>query len=70
MLMPIQPLIRCVQTVREGLGLPHAAIAETGPEGAALIEMVAEEFQTSKDAARVRLLQKKMLQTGGWESLL
>lgn len=70
MLIPIQPLIRRVQKMREEFDLPHASIAESEPEGVALIETIADEFQTSKDAARVRLLQRKMLQTTAWESLL
>jgi len=70
MLIPVQPLVRCVQGVREKLGLPHSAISEAGPEGAALTDAVARDFQTSKNAAKVRLLQKRMLQPGAGQSLL
>jgi hypothetical protein len=70
MLVPITPLVELVRSLRQRLGMEHAAISSQSREGLQIITEVAEAFQTSKDAARVRLLQKKILNSGSMQSLI
>jgi hypothetical protein len=70
MLVPITPLLELVRTSRQKLCMEHAAIPSQSPEGLQIIAEVAQFFQTSKDAARVRLLQKRILSSDTTQSLL
>jgi hypothetical protein len=70
MLIPFTPLVASVQEFRKQNKIEYAAISEQSTEGVELITAVARRFQTSRDASRVRLLQRKMLVSGNWESLL
>lgn len=70
MLIPMTPLLTLVRGSRQRLGTEHAAISSQSDEGAKIIAEVAQAFQTSKDAARVRLLQKKILSSSTTQSLL
>lgn len=64
-LMPATPLIDLVQRFRKKNGLLLSNIALSCEAGQRLIEAVAEHFQTSHDAARVRLLKKRCLSDQG-----
>lgn len=65
-LMPAGPLIDAVQAFRAQNALPLTNFTLNSDAGQRLIEAIAAAFQTSKDAARVRLLQKRILNdTGG-----
>lgn len=70
MLIPISPLVRCVQKFRQEQHMEHAAISVQSSGGVELIQVVSQAFQTSRDAARVRLLQKEILTCGQGASLL
>ena len=70
MLIPMTQLVECVQEFRKQRKLEHAAISEQSVPGADLIRVIASSFQTSRDAARVRLLQRKFLSSGQTSSLL
>ncbi len=70
MLIPFTPLVACVQGFRKQQNMEHTALAEQSGAGAELIKIVSRTFQTSRDAARVRLLQKKILSAGQGASLL
>ena len=65
MLMPAGPLIETVQSFRKDNGLLLTNLAVNSEVGQRLIETVASTFQTSKDAARVRLLKKQILTDSG-----
>jgi hypothetical protein len=69
LLIPLNPLVECVKRFRAECGSKHAGISEQSQEGEDLITRVAKSFRTSRDAARVRLLQKSVLRSGAWESL-
>jgi hypothetical protein len=64
-LMPAGPLIDTVQTFRKENGLVLSNLALNSEAGQRLIETVAARFQTSRDAARVRLLKKRILTDSG-----
>jgi hypothetical protein len=70
MLMPISSLIDTVKDFRKRNDLALRSISEGSAVGKELVAEIARVFQTSKDAARVRLLQKKMLSFPGFEALL
>jgi hypothetical protein len=70
MLIPFTPLVASVQEFRKQNKIEYAAISEQSTAGVELIAAVARRFQTSRDASRVRMLQRKMLVSGNWESLL
>ena len=70
MLVPITPLLGLVRTSRQKLGMEHAAISSQGRERLQNIAEVAQSFQTSNDAARGRLLQKKIMSPDTTQSLL
>jgi hypothetical protein len=54
-----------VQAFRRDNGLARSNLALNSGAGQRLIDTVAAAFQTSKDAARVRLLKKRILTDGG-----
>jgi hypothetical protein len=60
-LMPAAALVDAVQRFREERHLTFSNLALNSDSGQQLIDIVASSFQTSKDAARVRLLKKGML---------
>lgn len=70
MLIPISHLVRSVQEFRRQRNLEHSAISEQSAAGAEIIGAISRAFQTSRDAARVRLLQSKFLTSGHGISLL
>jgi hypothetical protein len=59
--MPAGPLIDTVQAFRRDNGLALSNLALNSDAGQRLIDAMAAAFQTSKDAARVRLLKKRIL---------
>lgn len=61
LLIPVTPLVKTVRDFREKNGLPFGILSAASFEGQALIEAVCDAYQTSRDAARVRLLQKRFL---------
>ena len=65
-----QELLDIVRAYRITLSIEHAAISEQSAEGIAIIDEISRVFQTSRDAARVRLLQKKIMHSGSGQSLL
>jgi hypothetical protein len=64
-LMPAGPLIDTVQGFRAQNGLLLSNLALDSDAGQRLIGAVASTFQTSRDAARVRLLKKRILTDAG-----
>ena len=64
-LIPGGPLIDTVQAFRRDNGLPLSNLALNSEAGQRLIDTVPAAFQTSKDAARVRLLKKRILTDAG-----
>jgi hypothetical protein len=64
-LMPASPLIDTVQAFRRDNGLTLSNLALNSDAGQRLIDAVSARFQTSKDAARVRLLKKRVLTDAG-----
>jgi hypothetical protein len=64
-LMPVGTLIDTVQVFRAENALPLSNLALDSQAGRQLINVVASTFQTSKDAARVRLLKKRILSDAG-----
>lgn len=61
LLMPSGELTRVVRAYRDVADFKYADIAVDSDHGRALIERVMGEFQVSKDAARVRMEQRKIL---------
>jgi hypothetical protein len=64
-LMPSSALVESVKRFRDENKLPYANLAPSSEHGQHLIALVASTFQTSRDAARVRLLKKGILAEGG-----
>ena len=64
-LMPAGPLIETVLAFRRDNGLALSNLALNSDAGQRLIDAVSAMFQTSKDAARVRLLKKRILTDAG-----
>jgi hypothetical protein len=60
-LIPVGALLETVKTFRAANNLVLANLTLNSKEGQALIASVATTFKTSKDAARVRLLKKRIL---------
>jgi len=60
-LMPAAALIETAQAFRRRNQLPFSNLVVNSDTGRALIELVASRFQTSKEAARIRLLKKEVL---------
>jgi len=63
-LMPVAALLETVKRFREDKKLPYANLAAGSEHGQQLITMVTSTFQTSRDAARVRLLKRGVLADG------
>ncbi len=61
-LIPLTALISTVRDFREKRRLTLRPISADSAEGEELIEIVASIFQTSQDAARVRMMQKNILE--------
>lgn len=61
LLMPASALVETVRRFREEQGALYEPLVLTSGRGAQLIERVAATFQTSRDAARVRLLKRGIL---------
>lgn len=62
LLMPLSSLTEVVKAFRKGHNLFSSSLSLDSSEGQELIQSVSIAFQTSRDAARVRLLQKRLLQ--------
>ena len=65
LLMPVNALIDTAQAFRAEKSLPFGPPTVRSKEGQELITTVARKFQTSQDAARVRLLKKGILSDAG-----
>lgn len=65
LLMPRGALQREVQAVSAGRGLSPGTIGAQSTDGAAMIARIATVFKVSRDAARVRLMQRAYLVGGG-----
>lgn len=61
LLMPTSALVQEVRVFREEEGAVYDPLVLNSDRGARLIDRTATAFQTSKDAARVRLLKKDIL---------
>jgi hypothetical protein len=64
-LMPATALLETVQVFRASRRLPFSNLLVNSDAGQELIAVIASTFQTSKDAARVRLLKKDLLSDSG-----
>lgn len=64
-LMPITSLARVVKDFRQEHNIPFGALSLLSNEGQELIQTVVKAFHISRDAARVRLLQKRFLRDDG-----
>ena len=64
-LMPATALIETAQAFRAKHRLPFSNLVVNSEAGQELIALVASTFQTSRDAARVRLLKKEILGDSG-----
>ena len=63
--MPAGALMETVKRFREDQKIPYANLALDSEYGRQLITQVTVVFQTSRDAARVRLLKKGILAETG-----
>lgn len=63
-LMPATALVETAQAFRAANRLPFANLAVNSDVGQRLIALVASTFQTSREAARIRLLKKDILTEG------
>jgi hypothetical protein len=63
-LMPVGALVQTAKRFREDKKIPYANLTLASDHGQQLIALVTSTFQTSKDAARVRLLKKGVLTEG------
>jgi hypothetical protein len=64
-LMPVGALVETVKRFREDKKIPYANLVLASEQSQQLITLVTATFQTSKDAARVRLLTKGILAETG-----
>ncbi len=64
-LMPVGALVETVRRFREEQKIPYANLVLDSEHGRQLITQVTVAFQTSRDAARVRLLKKDFLAETG-----
>lgn len=64
-LMPVGALVETVKRFREDKKIPYANLVLDSEHGRQLITQVTMAFQTSRDAARVRLLKKGFLAETG-----
>jgi hypothetical protein len=69
LLMPAGPLIEQVREFRRVRDLDLAALSDRSLDGAALVEEVAQRFQVAPEAARVRLLQHRIIASSDTGSL-
>lgn len=60
-LMPVGALIETVRRFRDENKIPYANLTLDSEHGQQVIKLVTTTFQTSRDAARVRLLKKRLL---------
>jgi hypothetical protein len=65
LLMPASALVETVQLFREEENVPYDPLLASSDLGARLIDRMARTFQTSRDAARVRLIKRRVLQDMG-----
>jgi hypothetical protein len=63
--MPVAALVETVKRFREDNKIPYASLFLDSEHGRQLITQVTVTFQTSRDAARVRLLKKGILAEAG-----
>jgi len=63
-LMPASALLETVKRFREEKNLPYANLVVGSEHGQQLITLITSTFQTSRDAARVRLLKRGVLADG------
>lgn len=64
-LMPAGALVETVQRFRQEKAIPYENLTVGSEHGQQLITLVTAAFQTSRDAARVRLLKRGVLADGG-----
>lgn len=64
-LMPSSVLLQTVKRFREERKIPYANLTLASDHGQQLITLVTSTFQTSRDAARVRLLKRGILADAG-----
>ena len=69
LLMPKDPLILAVRRFRHERDLDHVALSDHSFDGAVLIDEIVKQFQTSWEAARIRLLQQRVLISNDTRSL-
>ena len=63
--MPVGALVETVRRFREDQKVPYANLVLDSEHGRQLITQLTVTFQTSRDAARIRLLKKGILTEGG-----
>lgn len=64
-LMPSSALVETVKRFRDEKQIPYANLTASSEHGQQLITLVTSTFQTSRDAARVRLLKRGILADAG-----
>lgn len=64
-LMPATAVLETVKRFRDEKKLPYANLVAGSEQGQQLITLVTSKFQTSRDAARVRLLKRGILADAG-----
>lgn len=69
-LMPSTASRECIRNYLQGKGLSITRLGVVSAEGQGLITAIVERFAVSRDAARIRLLQKGALSEGGTEGSL
>ncbi len=69
-LMPATAIREAIRSYLQGKGLSIARFGAASGEGQGLITAIVERFAVSRDAARIRLLQKGALSEGGTEGSL
>lgn len=69
-LMPSTAIRESIRNFLQGKGLSITRFGVASVEGKGLIAVIAERFAVSRDAARIRLLQKGALSEGGTEGSL
>lgn len=66
-LMPINELTKVVSDFRTKSSLPYEDIYLNSPEAEILILSVSQQFQTSTEAAKIRLLQKRFITNNSFQ---
>jgi hypothetical protein len=69
-LMPSAAIRESIRNYLQDQGLSITRLGVASAEGQGLITAIVERFAVSRDAARVRLLQKGVLSDGGTENSL